>query len=166
MTKHKNKADLLVFKALQRAVAEDKIHLYLIHSKINVPSSPVYNPWEVVLPILVPVLLGLVLIGLVGVFVGFAVMIAGIMLSANFIKKNMDQKLFDRTKNMLIADYDSCENLWNFGGIVLVKAEDTKQGCVAPEGSWKEFVILNFADLMTEHPVQSPAPEATHEKVA
>ena len=61
MSKKINKADKLVFKALQRAIADDRLHICLINSKINIPSSPVYNPWEVLLPTLIPVLLGLIL---------------------------------------------------------------------------------------------------------
>ena len=33
---------------------------------------------------------------------------------------------------------------------MIVNSENKKIGCVAPEGNWKEFVILNFADLMLE----------------
>ena len=150
MSKKINKADQLVFKALQRAIADDRLHICLINSKINIPSSPVYNPWEVLLPALIPVLLGLILIWGVGILWGLAFMIAGIMLSSNLIKKKFEQRLFDRAKEFFISSYEHCEELWNFGGIVLLNSQDKKQSCVSSEGNWKEFVILNFADLMTD----------------
>ena len=158
MAKRINKADRLVFKALQKAIAEDKIHICLIGSKVNVPGSPVYNPWESLLPILVPVLLGLLLIGLVGILLGLGVMVAGILLSSNLVKKKMEQRLFERTKSFFISSYDACNQLWDFGGVVLVKADDKKYGCISPEGNWKEFVILHFSDLMTD---KKTAPEHT-----
>ncbi len=151
MAKRMNKADALVFKALQKAFEEDKLHLCLINSKINIPGSPVYNPWETLLPILCPVLLGLFLIWAIGILWGLVVMIAGIMLSSNIVKKRMEQRLFDRTQNFFTSDYASCNQLWDFGGIVLVKTEDKKQGCIAPEGNWKNFVILNFSEYMTDN---------------
>ncbi len=164
MTKRMNKADSLVFKALQKAIAEDKVHICLINSKINVPGSPVYNPWEVLLPILCPVLLGLLIIWLVGILWGLVVMIAGIMLSSNFVKKKMEQRLWERAKKMLIRDYASCCDLWSFGGIVLIKTDDKKHGCLAPEGNWKDFVVLHFSDLMTEKSESSA--ETENEKAA
>ena len=92
MAKRINKADAMAFKALQKAISEDKLHICLINSKINVPGSPVYNPWELLLPILIPVLIGFILIGLVGILLGLAVMIVGILLSSNLIKKKMEYK--------------------------------------------------------------------------
>lgn len=150
MAKRINKAEQLVFKALQKAVAEDKLHICLINSKINVPGSPVYNPWETLLPVLVPVLAGLLLIWLAGILWGLVFMIAGILLSANFVKKEMERRLFERAKAYFCADYESCCALWDFGGVVLVKADDKKQGCLAPEGNWHEFVVLNFSELMVD----------------
>ena len=150
MVKKTNKADILIFKALQKAIAEDRLHLCLISSKINVPGSPVYNPWEVLLPALLPVVLGLFLIWAAGILWGLAFMVAGIMLSSNLVRKKLEQRLFDRTRALLTADYDSCCRLWEFGGIVLVNAVDKSQGCIAPDGNWKEFVVLHFADLMTD----------------
>ncbi len=156
-----NKADLLIFKALQKALAEDRLHLCLISSKINVPGSPVYNPWEVLLPALLPVAMGFFLIWAAGILWGLAFMVAGIMLSSNLVRKKLEQRLFERAKTLLTADYDSCCHLWDFGGIVLLNASDKSQGCIAPEGNWKEFVVLHCADLMTEKkPAEQEAPDA------
>ena len=126
MPKRINKADSLVYKALQRAFAEDKLHLCLINSKINIPGSPIYNPWEVLLPTLCPLLTGLFLIWLAGILWGLVFMVSGLLLSANFIKRKMEQRLFDRAKQMLLKDYDACCQLWDFGGVVLVKNDDKK----------------------------------------
>ena len=150
MAKRINKADLMVFKALQKAIAEDKIHLCLINSKVNVPGSQSYNPWEMLLPILLPVLLGLILIGVVGVLVGISIMTIGIFLSSNLVKKKLEKRLMDRALQMFTSDYKTCDEMWQFGGLVLVKADDKKYGCIAPEGDWKEFIITHFADLMVD----------------
>lgn len=166
MVKRINKADRLVFKALQKAMAEDKLHICLINSKINIPGSPVYNPWECLLPTLVPVLIGLLLIWLVGIIWGLIFMIAGILLSSNLVKKEMEHRLFERAKTYFTSNYATCNELWNFGGVVLVKADNKKQGCLAPDGNWKEFVVLHFADYMTEKKTVMPEEEEIHEKAA
>ena len=92
MAKRINKADRLTFKALQKAVENEELQIALINSKINIPSSPVYNPWEVLLPSLIPAMIGLFLIWLVGIIFGLIFMICGILLSSNIIKKKMEQR--------------------------------------------------------------------------
>ena len=150
MAKRINRADRLTFKALQKAIAKDELQIALINSKINIPSSPVYNPWEILLPSLIPAVLGLFLIWLVGIIFGLIFMVAGILLSSNLIKKKMEQRLFERSKQFFVSDYNSCNELWDFGGIVLVNSADKKQSCVSPEGNWKEFVVLNYSQYMIE----------------
>ncbi len=148
--KVKNRADELIFHALKKAVEEDKIHICLINSRINKPSSPVYNPWEVLLPILVPVLIGLILILAVGPLFGLFFMVGLIMVSSTLVKKKLDNLLLDRSKAFLLSNFDNCNKLWDFGGVVLVNAENKNLGCVSPDADWKEFVIRNFSDLMIE----------------
>ena len=96
-------------------------------------------------------MVGLILIWGIGILWGLVVMIAGIMLSSNLVKKRMEQRLFDRSKKFFTSSYASGNQLWDFGGIVLVKADDKKQGCIAPEGNWKNFVVLNFSEYMTDN---------------
>ena len=150
MAKRINKADRLTFKALKTAIEKDELQIALISSKINIPSSPVYNPWEMLLPSLIPAVLGLILIGLVGIIFGLLFMVAGIMLSSNLVKKKMEQRLFKRSKAYFLSDYNACNELWDYGGIVLINANNKKLCCVSPEGNWKEFVVLNYSQYMTD----------------
>ena len=101
MAKRISKADTLVFKAMQKAIEDEKLQICLINSKINVPGSPVYNPWETLLPILLPVLLGLILIWLVGILLGLAVMVGGILLSSNLVKKIWNTAYMKEPKHFL-----------------------------------------------------------------
>lgn len=160
-----NRADELTYHALQKAIENDKLRIYLDYSRINRPLSPVYNPWESLLPILIPVLIGLVLIVGVGVIFGLLFIIGMIFIYANLIKKRLHQKLIRRTKDYLVSNFENCCHLWNFGGIVLVNSDNKNSGCVAPEGNWKEFVVRNFADMMLEPENTAPLEEEKpHEK--
>lgn len=153
MSNHKNsanRADLLTYKALQKAVELDKLRIYLDYGKINRPSSPVYNPWECLLPILIPIMIGLLLILSVGVIFGLMFIIAMIFVYSGFVKKKLYHKIIERTKAYLTSDIEHCQELWDFGGIVLVNSDNKKLGCVSSEGDWKEFVIKNFSDLMVD----------------
>lgn len=146
-----NRAEQLVYKALQKAVEQDKLRIYLDYGKVNRPQSPVYEPWECLLPVLVPVLIGLGLIVSVGVIFGLLFIAGMIVVYSVYFKKKLYRRLIERTKAYLVYSLENCKKLWNWGGIVLVNADNKKIGCVAPEGDWKEFVVINYADLMTEN---------------
>lgn len=150
MKKTINRADILAFNALQRAVEQDKLRLYLDYGRINRPTSPIYNPWENLLPILVPVLIGLLLILTVGVIFGLAFIISMIFVYNHYFKKKQERKIIERAKAYLTSSIEHCNEIWNFGGLVLVNADNKKLGCVSPEGDWKEFVVLHFSDYMIE----------------
>lgn len=163
MSNNKNspsRASMLTFHALQKAVELDKLRIYLDYAKVNRPSSPVYNPWECLLPILVPIMIGLLLILSVGVIFGLLFIIAIILVYSGFIKKKLYHKIIERTKTYLISDIEHCQELWNFGGIILVNADNKKLGCISPEGDWKEFVIKNFSDLMVDKQEEKKDEEA------
>lgn len=146
----KSRADTMTFHALQKAVMQDKLRIYLDYGKVNRPGSPIYEPWECLLPILVPVIIGLLLIIAVGIFFGLLFIVAMIIIYSTYFKKKLYRRVIERTKQYLTSSYDNCEQLWTFGGIVLASTENKKVGCVAPDGDWKGFVILNFSDLMLE----------------
>ena len=143
-----SKADYLIYKALQTAIEKNQLRLYLDYGRINRPGSPVYDVWENLLPVLTPVVIGLILIISVSVFFGLAFIVAMILVYITYFKKRVDLYLIERTKDYFMQSYNNCVKLWSFGGIVLVNAEDKRHGCVSPEGDWKEFVVKNFADYM------------------
>lgn len=154
MTNHNkkpNKADLLVYKALKQAIAADKLRIYLDYGKINRPGSPVYNPWENLLPILVPVFIGLILVLYASVFFGLFFIAAMIFIYSTYFRKKTYRYLIERTKNYITQDFNTCQELWDFGGLVFANISNSKSGCISPEGDWKEFVVQNFSDYMTDN---------------
>ena len=124
--------------------------IYLDTSKLNRPTSPVYNPWENLLPLLIPLLVGLVLIITVGAFFGLAFIVGMVLIYTYYIKRILDRRLLERTKNYIAESFGQCQTLWEYGGIVLATATNKKIGCISPAGDWKEFIVQNFADLMVD----------------
>lgn len=163
-TKSPSRADLMKFHALKRAVEQDKLRIYLDYGKVNRPLSPVYDPWECLLPILVPTLIGLLLIICVGVIFGLLFIIGMIFVYTTYFKKKIYRRLIERTKRYLTSNYQNCQELWDFGGIVLVNAEDKAVGCVSPIGDWKDFVVLNYSDLMLDDDKAEKKEEVKEEK--
>lgn len=151
-----SKADALIYKALNKAIEADQLRIYLDYGKVNRPGSPIYDVWENLLPVLTPVIIGLILILSVSVFFGLAFIVAMTLIYITYFKKRVDRYLIDRTKTYFTSSYENCIRLWNFGGIVLVNANNKKAGCVSPEGDWKEFVVRNFADYMVDPKPEDP----------
>lgn len=162
-TKKPSKADLLIYKALNTAIEKDRLRIYLDYGKINRPGAPVYDPWECLLPILVPVLIGLLLIVSVGVIFGLFFIVAMNLLYSTYFKKKVYRRLIERTKNYITQSFENCDSLWNFGGLVFVNAGNKKLGCVSPDGDWKDFVVLNFSEYMTETKTEEQPEEKTKE---
>lgn len=159
-----SKADLLIYKAFSRALEQNLLRIYLDSSKLNRPSSPVYNPWENLLPLLIPTLIGLMLIITVSSIFGLTFIIGMILVYTYYFKKIIDKHLLERTKKYIAVDYRHCQELWEYGGLVLATAAEKKTGCIAPSGEWKDFIVRNFADLMVD---KKPEPkENAHEQTA
>lgn len=148
--KKPNKADLMIYKAFKTALLENQLNLYLDSAKLNRPNSPVYNPWENLLPLLIPIMIGLILILTTGMFFGLFFIIGMVLVYTHYFRKYIDKKLLERTKEYVKIDFEHCQELWSFGGLVLATSKNKKIGCIAPEGDWKEFVVQNFADFMID----------------
>ena len=144
------KKDLLIYKALNKAIENDNLRIYLDYSRINRPTSPVYDPWECLLPILAPLLIGLFFIVMIHIFFGLIVMVAGIFAYTSYFRKKLHRNLINRTKALITRSYRSLEDLWAFGGIVFVNNDKKQIGCVAPDGNWKDFVVRNFSEYMVD----------------
>lgn len=145
-----NKAERLIYKAFQKAITEKLMYLYLDTNKINHPASPIYNPWENLLPLLIPIIIGLFLIMYQNIFIGLTFIIGTVIIYILGIKRLIGKLLLIRAKKYILQDFQHCQKLWTFGGLVLATATNKKNACFAPEDDWRDFVVQNFADLMTE----------------
>ena len=99
-----NKAEKLIFNAFKKALSEDKLRLYIDYSKLNRPGSPVYDPWENLLPILTPTIIGLLLIISSNVIIGLSFIVIMLMIYSSYLKKYFSHRLIERTKNYIIYE--------------------------------------------------------------
>ena len=159
--KKPNKADLLIYKAFNRALQENLLRLYLDTAKLNRPDSPIYNPWENLLPLLIPTIIGLWLIMTVSSFFGLTFIIGTILIYNYYFKRLIDKRLLERATKYVAIDFEHCQEMWNYGGLVLATAANKKIGCISPAGDWKEFVVQNFADFMVDKKTEEPHDEKT-----
>lgn len=145
-----NKAERLIYKAFKKAITERLLYIYLDTQKLNQPGCPIYNPWENLLPLLISIIVGLYLIIYQNIFIGLAFIIGMVIIHILGFKRLIGKLLLNRAKKYMLRDFECCEKLWNFGGLVLATAANRKIGCIAPDDDWKDFVVQHFAYLMTE----------------
>ena len=43
----------------------------------------------------------------------------------------------------------------------MINSSNKKQCCIAPEGNWKEFIVLNYSQYMTDKKEETPKEEAS-----
>ena len=96
-----NKAEQLIYKALNRALEQNKLDIYLDFSKINRPNCPLYNPWEAILPLLAPTLLGLIMIMTGWVISGLFFISVMMMGYSQYYKKILHKKLAQRCREYI-----------------------------------------------------------------
>ena len=167
-TKIISRANQLTYHALQKAIENNKLKVLLDYGKINRPQSPIYNPWENLLPVLVPVLIGVILIIFVSVIFGLLFIIGMTLVYAHILKKKLYKRIIERTNKYIITSYENCDELWNFGGLIFINNDNKEIGCVSPAGDWKDFIINNFSDLMIDKVENSETKEevADNEKAS
>jgi len=149
-----NKADLLKYKALHRIISQDKITIYYDYEKLNRNGSPIYNPWENLLPILFPLFIGFGMIFLVGIFAALILITAVCFLYVYYLRKFIYLKLKDRTKQYILSSIERFEELWNLGALILVTKDNENLGCFSPEGDWRDFVVKYYSEYMTDAKIE------------
>ena len=159
-----NKAEQLIYKALNRALEQNKLDIYLDFSKINRPICPLYNPWEAILPLLIPTLIGLIMIMTGWVISGLFFISVMMIAYSQYYKKILHKKLAQRCREYITKNYENLETLWHKGGLAFVLTNNKNIGILAPEGNWKEFVVQYFSDLMTDNNNEKTIKESSNDE--
>ncbi len=146
MTLSMDKASLLMYETLLQALQTEEVTLDINYDYLNNIRSPVYNPWESVLPLVIILVISLLFILLWGIVPGMLVMAVGLLLYRFFLKPFLKKQLENRLKSFLTSGYQNWLLMWDFGGFSIVRENTFKTRCEAPKGNWKEFVALNLSE--------------------
>ena len=145
-TKGYDKASLILYDALIKAIKREKIAIVVDVDWIDRVKSPLFNPWETVFPLIVILVISLIIMLFSGLLTGTSVMLVGLISWRVLSKPIMEKKIEKRLINYISISYANWQKMWKFGGFILVCENIFKSRCFANKGDWREFTVLNLAD--------------------
>lgn len=144
-----NKADILKFKALIKALDSEKVKFVVDYNVLHKPGSPIYNPWDALLPLLVLVVGSLFIMLLEGAYIGLFALVIGFLLYIYGVKKLLTKYLRKKAQKYMVKNPLCWNKIWDFGGVALMSTS-SKAGVSSPDGDWQDFIVLNFSELMVD----------------
>jgi len=146
-----NRQDELVFKALKKAYLAGKIEILTDMGVLNRYGSPVYNPWQNILPIIALSLLGLSVIFCMNVFYGLITIIIGFFVQQIYVKTVVEKIVRDKVLDIMFRNIGNFQYIWQMKVITIVMKGNSSVGCKAKDnGDLKAFVALNLSDDMLD----------------
>jgi hypothetical protein len=145
-----NRADMLHYKAVIKALDLGRIRVNISFLHMNKQGSPVYNPWENLVPLLTPIFLSLIIMFSAGIIEGIIFLILGILMYLYLFRIMIAKRLNERVLSFMRYSYLGWQTIWDYGGVSIISTLNPKLGSRAPDDDWKKFVALNLSDLMTD----------------
>lgn len=132
--------DKLLHDRLRAAHERNVISIYTDFRVLNTPGSPVFNPWESVLPLLGMLLLAVIVLLLGGILAGMGVLAVALLVYAFVVRGWLARQVYARTVVTLMVDAKAFQAVWDHGGVVLAMTDRPQHQVRAPRGSWRTFV--------------------------
>ncbi|MGD9637596.1 MAG: hypothetical protein AB7U85_00885 [Alphaproteobacteria bacterium] len=158
-----NRADILKFKAMKTALIDGKAQIYINFKQLNRKNSPFFNPWENILPLLFVAVFSLVMMFSSGAISGILILLAGVISYIKVFPFFMQDIMKQRVLFYSINDINNWNKMWQFRGVTIKVASNPRIVCKSYEDDWRDFVVINFADLMIEKKVLTQSQEKPKE---
>jgi len=130
--------DYKLHERLAEAYMADRIRIRIDFMRLNRTGSPVFNPWENVVP-----LLGLLLASLAvmpfNLVAGTLALIGAMFVYAFLVRPWIANRVRTRTIESMLRNAHNWQLLWSYGGIVVTLADNPRIGVVSPAGNWRSF---------------------------
>jgi len=130
--------DSRLHECLTEAYMADRIKINIDFNRLNRTGSPVFNPWENVIPLLV-LILGSLAVMPFSLVAGTLVLIGAMFAYAFLVRPWIAQRLRARTIENMLRNAHNWQVIWSLGGVVVTLASNPRIGVVAPAGNWRAF---------------------------
>lgn len=130
--------DYRLHERLSEAYMADRIRIQVDFTRLNRTGSPVFDPWENVLPLL-GLLLGSLAIMPFDLVVGTIALVAVMFVYAFLVRPWIARRVRTRTIENMLRNAHNWQVIWSFGGVVVTLTRNPRIGVVAPAGNWRAF---------------------------
>jgi hypothetical protein len=130
--------DYRLHERLTEAYMADRIRIHVDFNRLNRTGSPVFDPWENVVP-LVTLLLGSLAIMPFDLVAGTVALVVAMFGYAFLVRPWVADRLRKRTIENMLRNAHNWQVLWSFGGVVVTLVQNPRIGVVAPGGDWRGF---------------------------
>ena len=112
--------------------------IHVDFNRLNRTGSPVFDPWENVLPLVVLLLISLAIIPF-DLVAGTVALVVAMFAYAFLVRPWVANRLRKRTIENMLRNAHNWQVLWSFGGVVVTLVENPRIGVVSPGGDWRAF---------------------------
>ena len=144
----KRRLEKMHHDTLREAYDENLIRFFVDFKRLNKIGSPVYDPWENVLPLLFLILGSLIVLLFQGVIMGTLALLIAMALFVLMVRPYMAARLKKRTETYMLKSPEHWDKVWKVGGVAVTLNHMSSIGCVAPTGNWKVFTRDNLTDVV------------------
>lgn len=127
----------------ERLRAASERNIITFHSDfdhLNRPSSPVFDPWESVGPLLGLLIISVTVMLFGGLIPGVVILVISVILYVVGIRPWVATRLHKRVVVMALHGPRHFQALWDFGGVAITLTDRPQYGVSAPKGNWRMFI--------------------------
>lgn len=128
-----------LYRSLQAAWEHHMLDAVGNMKMLNQAGSPVCNPWESILPLLVLVLGSLFMLLVYKLLLGTLALLASTVLFLFVVRPWTAARLHGRLVAYLFSNIENFKSQWKQGGVSLVWTGYPPDFCHAPKGDWRKF---------------------------
>ena len=144
------KRDRALYARLVESYQADRISVFVDFDRLNHPRSPIWNPWENVVPLLLTLVASITIMFTIDLLLGTAVMVLGVFLYLFIIRPWISQRVYRRALEAAMDNLHNWNILWKQGGLVITLNYMNKTRCVSPDGDWRAFVTRYLPEMEME----------------
>ena len=147
-----SRQDQLIFQGLQRAIVEKKAFLKVNVRQLNKIGSPVFNPWENILPMFLAVGLAIATMYIVNLTMGTIMLVVLCLIDVIVMPLILEPIIQNRLARRIVPKIEKFLIAWYYGGFKIVLVAEPTYCCMAKLEDWREFTTEYFPDLIPVDP--------------
>lgn len=140
------RVDAKRFKILQAAYNAGRLKVHVDYRPHLRNHSPVYNPWEHLVPLLFLILVSLAILIFEGVLAGTIALVMTAAVYVALIRPFVADRVRTRATALCMYNRRNFNILWDMGGVAITMADRPDLGCTAP-ADWRIFVRDHVPDV-------------------